>query len=204
MNKWNTLAPDQIVEKTAKKLDENNMKTTIVETGIDAKKLIETMIPKDAEVMTATSETLKAIGVTEHINESGHHDAVMPKLMKMNRDTHHLEMQKLGAAPEYIIGSVHAITEDGTVVIASNSGSQLPGYAYGSTKVIWVVSTKKIVENLDEAFKRIYDYVLPLESERARKAYGVPGSFVSKMLIVNREITPDRIHVIFVKEALGY
>lgn len=204
MNKWDTLASNEIVEKTAHALTEHGMKATIVETGADAKKLVAELIPEQSEVMTATSETLRTLGIPEEINESGRHNAVMPRLMQMNRETHHSEMQKIGAAPEYIIGSVHAVTEDGSVVIASNSGSQLPGYAYGSTKVIWVVSTKKIVKNLDAAMKRIYDHVLPLESERAKKAYGVPGSFVSKLLIFHREPAPDRVQVILVKEDLGY
>lgn len=204
MKQWDTLATDDVVEKTAKALTDHGMKTTVVATGADAKKLIEDMIPKGSEVMAATSETLRTIGVTEHINESGHHDAVMPKLYAMNRETHGREMQKMGAAPEYIVGSVHAVTEDGKVVIASNTGSQLPGYAYGSMKVIWVVSTKKITDNLDSAFKRVYEYVLPLESERARKAYGAAGSNVSKLLIINNEVASDRIHVILVKEKLGY
>lgn len=204
MNKWNTLATNKSAEKTAAALTANGMKTTVVETGADARKLLEKMIPKGSEVMTATSETLRTIGVTEHINESGHHDAVLPKLMNMNRETQHHEMQKLGAAPEYIVGSVHALTEDGKAVIASNTGSQLPGYAYGSSKVVWVVGTQKITADLDNALKRVYEHVLPLESERAHKAYGVPGSFVSKLLIINREIVPDRIHVILVREKLGF
>ena len=113
-------------------------------------------------------------------------------------------MKKTGAAPEYCIGSVHAVTQDGKVFIASNTGSQLPSYAYGSANVIWVVGTQKIVKDFDEANERIYKYTLPLESERARKAYGVPGSAVNKMLIVNKEVAPGRITIIFVNEKLGF
>ncbi len=128
----------------------------------------------------------------------------MPKLYSLDRETQGLEMQKLGAAPEWAVGSVHAVTQEGHVVIASNTGSQLPGYAYGSQHVVWIVGTQKIVENLDGAMKRIYDYVLPLESDRAHKAYGVDGSNVSKMLIVNKEVNPQRITLIFVNEKLGF
>ncbi len=99
---------------------------------------------------------------------------------------------------------MHAVTEDGKVLIASNSGSQLPAYAYGSGHVIWVVGAQKIVKNLDEGIKRIYEHSLPLESERARKAYGVPGSAVNKLLIINKEIIPGRITMILTKEKLGF
>ena len=122
----------------------------------------------------------------------------------MNRKNQGREMQKLGAAPEWAIGSVHAVTENGEVLIASASGSQLPAYAYGSSNVIFVVGAQKIVKNVDEGIKRIYEYCLPLESERARIAYGVPGSSVNKILIINKEFQEKRINLIFVNEVLGF
>jgi hypothetical protein len=113
------------------------------------------------------------------------------------------DMIKLGATPEYSVGSVHAVTEDGTVVVASNTGSQLSGYVAGAAHVVWVVGTQKIVANLDEAMKRIYEYTLPLEDERALQAYGVHSN-VSKLLLVHREAMPGRTTLIFVKENLGF
>ncbi len=122
----------------------------------------------------------------------------------MDKSKQGKEMQMLGAAPEYAVGSVHAVTEDGKVLIASATGSQLPAYVYGSKKVIWVVGTQKIVKNTDDGIKRIYEHTLPLESERAKKAYGVSGSFVAKLLLINKEFEKDRIHLIFVNESIGY
>jgi hypothetical protein len=203
---WNTLATDKSIKKTVAALKDANIESVIVETGAEAKKKILEMIPKKAEVMQMTSITLDTIGVSQEINESGKYDSVRNKLYKLDRNTQHKEMQQLGAAPDWSIGSVHAITEDGKVLIASNTGSQLPGYVYGSSHVIWVVSTQKIVKTLEDGMKRIYDYVLPLETKRARKAYGLPDTFhsnVSKLLIVNKEVAPNRITIIFVKEKLG-
>ena len=113
-------------------------------------------------------------------------------------------MQQLGAAPDWAVGSVHALTQEGEALIASATGSQLPAYAYGASHVIWVVGTQKIVGNLEEGMRRIHEYTLPLESERARKAYGVPGSAVNKMLIVRGEVNKERITVIMVREKLGF
>ena len=124
--------------------------------------------------------------------------------MAMDSATQGGEMRKLGTAPDWTIGSVQAVTEDGQVVMASNSGSQLPAYAYGAGRVIWVVGVQKIVANLDEALKRIYEYVLPLESERVKVAYGMDKSNVSKLLVINKEIAPERMTVILVKEKLGF
>ena len=202
---WDTVANEESLNKTVEALNANGVTAIVVESGEDAKAKVLELIPEGVEVMTMTSKTLEAIGVDTVINESGKYDAVMPKLYSMNRQTDGIAMQKLGSAPEYAIGSVHAVTEDGKVVVASGTGSQLPAYAYGSAHVVWVVGAQKIVKNLDDAMTRIYEYVLPLESERANKAYNITtGSYVSKVLIFNKEITPSRITMILVKEKLGF
>jgi len=114
------------------------------------------------------------------------------------------QMQKLGAAPDWVIGSVHAVTQDGHVLIASNSASQLPAYAAGSNHVVWVVGAQKIVKNIEEGMKRIYEHSLALENKRVQKAYGMKESFVSKILIVNREARRGRTILILVNEVLGF
>lgn len=203
MNDWTILADDQTIEKTIKALKANNIDAEVVATGEEAKKKVLALIPQGAEVMNMTSVTLDTISAAQEIMESGRYNAVRKKLMSMDRKTQGLEMQKLGASPEYAVGSVHAVTEDGKVLIASNSGSQLPAYVYGSAHVVWVVGTQKIVKDLDSGIKRIYEHSFPLELERAKKAYGIT-SFVSKLLIINKEQTPKRIHLIFVKRLLGF
>lgn len=153
--------------------------------------------------MTMSSVTLDSSGISSEINNSKKFNAIRDKLYSMDRNQQKIEMNRLGAAHEYAVGSAHAVTEDGMVLIASNSGSQLPAYAYGAGKVIWIVGAQKIVKNLDEAFKRIYEYTFPLEDARAKKAYGM-NSNVSKILIVNKEIQPERIILIFVDEVLWF
>ena len=201
--KWKTIPTKEIIERTIVSLKKNGMDAIFVEKGEAKQKVLE-LIPKGAEIMTMTSVTLEALGIKEAIDNSEEYDAVRKKLATMNKATQSREMQKLGAAPDWAIGSVHAITENGQVVVASNTGSQLPAYVYASNHVIWVVGAQKIVENLDEAMKRLYEYTLPLESERAKKAYNVPGSNVSKMLVVSKEINAGRITVVIVNDVLGY
>lgn len=204
MTNWNNLASDEIIQRTISALEDNGITAEVVNTGDEAKIRALSLIPQNSEVMNMTSVTLDTISIVDELNESHKYNSVKNKLSLMDRASQNLEMQKLGAAPEYTIGSVHAVTEDGRVVIASNTGSQLPAYAYGSSHVIWIVSTKKIVKNLDGAITRIYEHNLPLESERARQAYGVAGSAVNKILIINSEPVKDRINLIFVKEDLGF
>lgn len=204
MKPWNTLAGDATIAKTIDALKQNGVDASVVATGIEANKKVLFLIPDGAEVMTMSSVTLDGIGLTQDINVSGRYHPVRDKLYAMDRETQRVAMLKLGAAPEWTVGSIHAVTQDGHILIASNTGSQLPAYAYASSRVILVVGAQKIVKNVEEGIKRIYDYVLPLESERARKAYGVAGSAVNKLLIINNEVVPGRLSFIFVKEKLGF
>jgi len=192
-----------IINKTVQALKENGMEVFIVDDREKAKRKILDLIPRGAEIMNMTSVTLESLGIVKEL-ENSDYELVKEKLAIMDRETQGREMQKLGAAPEWAIGSVHAITQDGKIMIASNTGSQIPAFVYGADHVIFVVGMQKIVKDLDQGFNRIYEHSLVLESERARKAYGVSGSNVSKILIVNREIKPNRIHIILIPEVLGF
>ncbi len=204
MDKWTTLASEESVQKTSQSLDDHNIKVVVVDNKEEAKQKVLEMVPEGSEVFTLTSVTLDTVGISEEINNSGRYKSIRNELMGMDRQTQGAQMKKLGATPQWAIGSVHAVTEEGEVIIASNTGSQLPAYAYGADHVIWVVGTQKIVRDRQEGFDRIYGHSLPLESERAKKAYGVPGSAVNKILIIDKEVAPDRITLIFVKEVLGF
>ena len=203
MKNWSELASNESIAKTIEALKANGIDAMVVENSEKAKKKVLELLPKGAEVMNMSSVTIDTLNLAKDINESAKFDSVKNKLSKMDRKTQRLEMQRIGAAPQYALGSVHAVTEDGKVIIASNTGSQLPAYAYGASHVIWVVGTQKITKNVDEGTKRIYEYVLPLESERMKKAYGM-GSFVSKLLIINKEKVAGRLTLILVKEKLGF
>lgn len=203
MNKWQKLADKKIVDRVVVALKKNGIEVQVVRNGKVAKKKVLELLPKAAEVMTMTSVTLETIGLAQEINESGRFNSTRKKLMSMDREKEASQMRRLGAAPEWVIGSVHAVTEEGNVLIASASGSQLPAYAYGAGKVIWIVGTQKIVKDTEEGIRRIYEYTFPLEDNRARKAYGM-GSGVNKLLIINKEFTPGRIRMILVKERLGF
>ena len=198
------LATQEQMDKAIKALSENGIEVVIAENKNEAKEKVLNMIPEGSEVMDMTSISLLESGITHEIEKSGKYISVKNKLHSLNRETHKKEMNELGATSDYTLGSVHAITECGEIVIASNTGSQIPAYAYGSPRVIWVVGTQKIVKDMNTAMQRVYDYVLPLESERAHKAYGVTGSNVSKILILNKEVIPKRITIVLVKENIGF
>jgi hypothetical protein len=197
------LASDERIERTAKALEANGIRTLIAATGEDAKRMFFELLPEGAEVFLGASVTLEQLGIKEVIDKSRKYDAVRPKMMTMDRQAQAKEIRKLGGTPDYAAGSVQAVTEDGHVVIVSNTGSQLGPYASGAGKVIWVAGAQKLVKDVAEAMRRIEEYCIPLEEKHMQDLYKI-STGLSKVLIVNREIRPGRITMIIVKEALGY
>jgi len=207
MKDFTKLPSNEIVKRTVEALKANGMEAYVVANADEAREKALSLIPAGSETMTMTSITLDQTGISKAINETGKYDAAKPKLYSMDQKTQARDMRKYGAAPDVALGSAHAVTESGTLVIASLTGSQLPAIAYGSASIIFVVGTQKIVADVEEGLKRINQHILPLESDRARKAYGLPEdfqTFPSKVLLLNKEIQERRIKVILVNEALGF
>jgi hypothetical protein len=197
------LASRAQIERTAAALESHGIHVQIAQNGAEARQMVLDLLPEGAEVYAGQSVTLEQLGLVHEIDKSGRYNAVRPKVMSLDRKTQGSQMRELRTRPAYMIGSVHAVTQDGRVLVASNSGSQIAAYAAGAGKVIWVVGAQKIVKDLDEGLRRIDEYALPLEDVRLRSMYGIP-SFVGKVLIVNREFPPDRTMMILVNEELGY
>jgi hypothetical protein len=198
-----TTADDARVARTAGALEANGIAVLRAADAADAKDLVMGLIPDGAQVHHGASQSLDVSGITDEIENSGRYDPVRPQIWSMDRQTQADEIRRLSAAPDVMLGSVHAVTETGALVTASNSGSQLGPYVAGAGKVILVVGTQKIVSDLEEALRRVEEYAFPLEDARAQAAYGI-HSGVNKVLIINRELAPGRITVVFVNEALGF
>ena len=139
MTDWNELVDEETLRNTVKALGQNGIEAVVAENGEEAKRLALGFIPEGSEVMTMSSVTLDTIGLTSQINESGKYNSIRKRLMTLDVKTQWAERQKLGAAPDYVVGSVQAVTTDGKVIIVSNSGSQLPAYASGAAHVMWIV-----------------------------------------------------------------
>jgi hypothetical protein len=197
------LASDEQIERTRKALEGNGIHTLLAENGEDAKRMFFELIPQGSEVFLGASVTLEQLGIKDVIDKSGRYNSIRPKIFALDRATQGREIRKLGGAPDYAAGSVHAVTEDGRVMIASKTGSQLGPYASGAGKVIWVVGAQKLVKDMGEGVRRIYEYCLPREEVHMQELYHT-GTAPNKILIVNGEVRPDRITMIIVKEDLGF
>ncbi len=197
-----TLPAADVLERTAEALRAHGFDVVVADDAETAKKEALARVPDGASVACAGSATLNALGITAEINESGRYDAIFPKIMQMDRMTQMDEIRRLSAAPDVELGSVHAVTETGEMVVASGSGSQIGPYAYTAGKVILVVGAQKVVPDVDAGIRRIYDYALPKENERMQAMMG-RDSAVRKLLILNEEGIPGRTTVVLVNASLG-
>jgi hypothetical protein len=196
-------APAQRLERVAAALKENNFDVEILDDAAAARTRIKDLIPAHASVFTGASETLRLSGIDEDINSSGRYESVKARSSSMDRATQLAEIWRLMSTPDVIVGSVHAVTETGSLVIASASGSQLPGYAGGAARVIWVVGAQKVVPDLSTALRRVEGHCLPLENGRAMEVYGRPSA-LNRILILNAEPHPGRGTVLLLREAIGF
>jgi hypothetical protein len=201
--RWATKADDVAVKRTIAALEANGISVLRAPDAATAKRLVLDLIPEGSEVHSGASQSLDEVGITDEIERSGRYEPVRPRIWSMDRQTQGDEIRRLGAAPDVMVGSVHAVTETGSLLAASMSGSQLGPYVSGAGRVILVVGTQKIVSNLEEGLHRIDEYAYPLEDARAQEAYGI-RSAVNKVVVINREITPGRITVVLVDEVLGF
>ncbi len=201
--RWGTRADNVRVKRTMAALEANGITVLRASDTAAAKRIVLDLIPDASPVHQGASQTLDVLGITHEIEKSGRYTALRPRIWSMNRETEADEIRRLGAAPDVMLGSVHAVTETGSLLAASMSGSQLGPYVSGAGRVILVVGTQKIVSDLEEGLLRINEYAWRLEDARAQAAYGI-HSAVNKVVIINREITPGRITVVLVDEVLGF
>jgi len=196
-------APAQSLERAAAALTEHGFNVEILEDAAAARARVEELIPERASVFTGASETLRLSGIDADINTSGRYQAIKPQVLAMDRVARADDRRRLLASPDVALGSVAALTETGSVVIASGSGSQLPGYAGGAGRAIWIVGAQKVVPDLTAALRRVEEHCLPLESARTMAAYGYPSA-INRLLILNAEPYPGRGTVLLLREAIGY
>lgn len=194
--------PEQL-QRASAHLKEHGIGAEIVADGAAALRTVLSMIPEGSEVFAATSETLAKIGLVKEIEDSEKFVSIRKRMMALDRSTETRELRRLEQAPPYVVGSVHAVTEEGDLLIASMTGSQLGAYAHGAGKVIWVAGAQKVVPTIEVGMSRLREYAYPLEDARALKAYGV-NSGLNKILIISREVQPGRATVVLVQEALGF
>jgi hypothetical protein len=202
-SRYGTVADDASVKRATAALEANGITVLRARDAAEARRIVLDLIPEGAQVSHGASQSLEVAGIIEAIEKTDRYELLRPRLRSMDRKTQADEIRRLGAAPDVMLGSVHAVTETGSLIAASMGGSQLGPYVSGAGRVILVVGTQKIVPDLEEGLRRVNEYAFLLEDARAQLAYGI-HSAVNKVLIINREVVPGRITVVFVDQVLGF
>jgi len=200
--RFTTLPNERALAQTVVALEEHGFSVEVVDDLDAARAAVLARIPRGSSVMTNTSVTLNETGIANAVNDGGPYESARNKMFALDFATQAQQMKAISGQPEYALGSVHAVTADGTLVIASASGSQLASYAWGAANVIFVVGAQKLVPNVAAAHERIYQHSLPLEDARAQAAYG-QHSQVGKILEIHTEL-PGRIHVVLIRQPVGF
>jgi acyl-CoA hydrolase len=200
--RFTALPDDKTLAATVVALEEHGFSVEVVDDLDAARRAALARIPQGSTVMTNTSVTLQETGIEDAINGGGPYESARNKMFALDFKTQVQDMKAIAGQPDYALGSVHAVTRDGTLVIASASGSQLASYAWGAANVILVVGAQKLVPTLDAARERIYQHSLKLEDARAQAAYGQHSS-VGKILEIHQEL-PGRIHIILTRQPVGF
>lgn len=202
---YETVPPKKIIEKTAQAIRERGVEVFVVSNKKAALEKIKSLISKNQTVMNGSSTTLDEIGFTEYLKSGSHKwQNLHESIMKEPDQQKGLLMRRQALLADYFLGSVNAIAQTGELVAADASGSRVGAYPFAAGHVVLVAGAQKVVPTLAKAIKRVRDYVLPLESERVKKAYGMPGSMVGKMFILEKEMFPKRTYLVLVEEKLGY
>ncbi len=195
-------ASEETIQHVARQMRERNIEVIVVDNGEQARKIVLERLPEGAEIHSAKSKTLQETGIFDAIHDENRYDALRPRYLKMDRQTQAREIRKLIAAPDFMLGSVNAVTEDGILVATSASAGQIGPYASTAGKVILVVGSQKIVPDLETALQRVHAYVLPWEDAQVRKVLPA-GSFIGKTLLIEREWINGRMTVILVRQPIG-
>ena len=194
-------ASEATLEALAERLRARNFEVVILDDGAAATAEVLARVPEGSQVHTGKSKTLEDIGIFQEFMENEKYDFIRRRTLKMDRKTQLDEMRKAGAAPDIMVNSAHAVTEAGQIVMTSATGSQIGPIAYGAGKLILVIGSQKVVPDLDTAFRRIEDYVIPYEEDRLNVAHGVAR--MNRTLILEGDHTPGRTTIILVRQPIG-
>jgi LUD domain len=201
-DRFTTLPDEKTLASAVTALEEHGFSVEVVDDLDAAREAVLARIPDGSSVMTNTSVTLQETGIADAINDGGRYDSARNRMFALNFATQAQEMKAIGGQPDYALGSVHAVTRDGTLVIASASGSQLASYAWGAANVIFVIGAQKLVPTVAAAHERIYQHSLVLEDARAIAAYGQHSS-VGKVMEIHQEL-PGRVHIVLIRQVVGF
>lgn len=177
----------------------------------EAFELSKSYIKTNMSVGLGGSETVKEIGLLDFLlnnNEITVHNQYETGIsMEEN-----IKRRRQGLISDIFVTSTNAITRDGKLVNADGSGNRVAAFSYGPTNVLVVVGINKIVDTLEDGFKRVMEVAAVKNIERINNVAIKMGkepkynleNIANKFSWVKADDIKGRIIIILVDEELGY
>jgi L-lactate utilization protein LutC len=204
---FSALPAIDVVTETVNAVGKRGISVELLDTKKDALERIKAIIPPASTVMTGASVTLREIGFEELLISKNHPWRNLKDDIVIEKDPKKQSLlRKQASMADYFLGSVHAVSSTGEIVVASATGSQIAPYAFTSQNIIWVVGIQKITRTVDEGLLRVREYIMPHEEERMRAMTGGKmGTTIGKILIFAREVPflGRTVKLLLVKEKAG-
>lgn len=211
----------ELLKKTAENLEKNNFKTFIVQSKEEVYGIVKSLVKKDSVIGFGGSESLKETAVLDLLEQDGY---TLLDRRKEGADVNKIYRDIFSA--DFFLCSSNAITEDGLLYNVDGNANRVAAITFGPENVIIIAGRNKIVKNIDQAVKRVKEYVAPkncvrlgLDTYCAKtgrcisldKDISEPFSGCDSQkriccdyVISGRQRIKDRIKVILVNEELGY
>lgn len=203
---------DMRVDDTIKALNKHHFPTFVVENVQELQSLVSSMIQDTEQVSVGGSVTLDETGILDMLRKRNinfmEHDTTLSKDIQAQR-------QRMAFSSDTYLCSVNAVTEQGELYNVDGNGNRVAAITFGPKQVLLIVSTNKIVRDMDEAVRRVQEIAAPANCLRLQKA--TPCAKVGHCMecqsndricathvVMNWQKIENRIKVIFIKEPFGY
>lgn len=202
--KWTQLPSAKEVIETINALQQRGVTVMRAKNGQNALDILKTIIPQGAEVMDGASVTLVEIGYREFLDsgQSGWKSLREAVHAESDEAKRH-ELRRKSMTAQYFISGVNAIAQSGEIVACDTGGSRVGAWHFAAGHLILVCGINKIVPTLDDAMRRVREYVYPLERIRAIRKYR-EQSHLGKWVILAYEEREGRVTLVLIDESLGF
>lgn len=199
-----------MLEALLKKLNENGFDSHFVESKKEALMLAKSFISTGVSVGLGGSVSVAEVGLLEDLTNNKEITLFnqYEKGISMQENTHR---RRQGLLADVYVTGCNAITKNGELANADGSGNRVAAMIFGPKKVVVIAGVNKIVENLDDAFKRIMEVAATKNIERMNQKAIEMGkearynydNIANKFSYINGDEI-GRISIILVNETLGY
>lgn len=204
---------DKQVEKVLNALQRNNMKGIYVEDEDELLQVIKELIEEKSVVGVGDSMTLLETGVLDFLRKGNYTFLDKYREGITSEEKKSIYIQNFSA--DTFLCSTNALTEDGQLYNIDGNGSRVAPMIYGPKQVIIVAGINKLVQNKEEAEKRVRNYAAPIDAKRLNKHTPCtklgrcvdcksPDRICNDFVTITGQFVKDRIKVIIVGKALGY